>query len=55
MRRVVGDSAKVRPCSLLFCVMMLSCARVVRENDSFCQRESAYERERVIKRVTEGK
>ena len=30
-RKVVGDSTKVRPCSLLFCVIMLcaSCSRVV--------------------------
>ena len=56
MRRVVGEPAKVHPCSLLFSVMML-CASlvVVRESDSFCQRESACERARVIKRVIERK
>ena len=36
-------------------VICARCARDVRESDSFCQRESACERERVIKRVTERK
>ena len=44
-RRIVRDWAKVRPCSLLFCVMLL-CVSCARERFILCQRESACERER---------
>ena len=53
-RRIVRDWAKVRPCSLLFCVMLL-CVSCARERFILCQRESACKRERVIKRVNERK
>ena len=46
-RRVVWNSAKVRPCScfLLFCVIVL-CASCARERFILCERDSVCERER---------